>query len=91
MLLNAEWRWEVFSGMDMALFGDAGKVYQQADAVNFDQLQTAAGFGMRFNARNNTFLRLDIGFSREGYQVWFAFGDGFAPALQRGSSNLTVQ
>ncbi len=91
MVMNAEWRWEVFSGMDMALFADAGKVYMQHSQLNFRDLESAAGFGMRFNARNNTFIRLDVGFSHEGYQIWFAFGDAFAPAIQTTSSNFVHQ
>ena len=91
MLMNAEWRWEVFSGMDMALFADAGKVFDHHSQFNFRNLESAAGFGMRFNAANNTFIRFDVGFSHEGYQVWFAFGDGFAPAVQRTSSNFVIQ
>lgn len=91
MVMNAEWRWEVFSGMDMALYADAGKVFNRRSEFNFSNLESAAGFGMRFNARNNTFIRLDVGFSHEGYQVWFAFGDAFAPAIQRTSSNFVYQ
>ncbi len=91
MVMNAEWRWEVFSGMDMALFADAGKVFQHHREFDFRNLESAAGFGMRFNARNNTFIRLDVGFSHEGYQVWFAFGDAFAPAIQRTSTNFVYQ
>ncbi|MDZ7639190.1 MAG: BamA/TamA family outer membrane protein [Bryobacterales bacterium] len=91
LLMNAEWRWEVFSGMDMALFADAGKVFQHHRDFDFNNLESAIGAGMRFNARNNTFIRLDVGFSHEGYQVWFSFGDAFAPAIQRTSSNFVIQ
>lgn len=91
LLMNAEWRWEVFSGLDMALFADAGKVMERHRDFNFRNLESAVGFGMRFNARNNTFMRLDVGFSHEGYQVWLAFGDALAPALQRTSSNAAIR
>lgn len=90
-LMNAEWRWEVFSGMDMALFADAGKVFQHHNEFNLKNLESTVGIGMRFNARNNTFIRLDVGFSHEGYHVWFAFGDAFASALQRTSSAFAIQ
>ncbi len=90
-LMNAEWRWEVFSGMDMALFADAGKVFQHHREFDLRNLESTVGIGMRFNAQNNTFIRLDAGFSHEGFQVWFAFGDAFAPAIQRGSSNFVHQ
>ncbi|MCC6262799.1 MAG: BamA/TamA family outer membrane protein [Bryobacterales bacterium] len=91
LLMNAEWRWEVFSGLDMAVFADAGKVFQHHNQFDFHNLESAVGVGLRFNARNNTFIRLDAGFSHEGYQVWFSFGDAFAPALQRTSSSLVIQ
>jgi outer membrane protein assembly factor BamA len=77
MLMNAEYRWEVFSGLDMAVFGDAGKVYMQKSQLNLKQLESSAGFGFRFNARNQTFMRVDIGFSHEGYQVSVKFNDLF--------------
>jgi hypothetical protein len=34
---------------------------------------------LRFNARNRTFIRLDFGFSHEGFQFWFKFNDIFQP------------
>jgi len=33
--------------------------------------------GLRFNVRNNVFLRLDVGFSHEGFQVWVKFNPIF--------------
>jgi outer membrane protein assembly factor BamA len=79
LVLNGEYRWEAFSGLDMALFADGGKVFQRRGLLNFRDLEGSWGFGFRFNARNRTFLRLDVGFSREGFQVWFKFNDIFAP------------
>ena len=74
---NAEYRWEVFSGLDMALFVDAGQVYNDWHQVGFRHLQTDGGFGFRFNVRNNVFLRIDTGISAEGVYVWFKFGNVF--------------
>ncbi len=74
LVLNAEYRWEVFSGLDAALFVDAGKVAPLRSQVNFHDLESSAGFGLRFNARNRNFLRIDVGFSHEGFQVWTKFG-----------------
>jgi outer membrane protein assembly factor BamA len=77
LAMNAEYRWEVFSGLDMAVFADAGKVSShKADLIARD-LETSLGFGLRFNARNKTFLRLDVGFSHEGFQVWVKFNELF--------------
>lgn len=77
MVLNGEYRWEIFSGLDGALFVDGGKVFARRGQLNFRDLEGSAGFGFRFNARNATFLRLDVGFSHEGFQVWFKFNDVF--------------
>lgn len=77
LVLNAEYRWAIFSGCDGALFFDAGKVFQRRGQLNFRDLEGSAGFGLRFNARNRTFMRFDVGFSHEGVQVWFKFNDIF--------------
>jgi len=77
MQYTAEYRWESFSGLDMALFADAGKVFRDHSQWNFKDLEASWGFGFRFNVRNNVFLRVDIGFSHEGYQIWFKFNNVF--------------
>jgi outer membrane protein assembly factor BamA len=77
VVLNGEYRWEVFSGLDMALFVDAGKVFPDWHQINYRDLRTDAGFGFRFNVRNNVFLRIDTGFSNEGFQVWVKFNNVF--------------
>ncbi len=79
LVLNGEYRWEVFTGLDMALFVDAGKVFGKWSQLNVHNLESSVGFGFRFNAANHTFLRLDVGFSHEGFQVWFKFNDVFGP------------
>ena len=77
LMLNAEYRWEAFSGLDMALFFDAGQVSPERDEFHVEDMETAAGFGFRFNVRNATFLRLDFGFSHEGFRMWFRFGNPY--------------
>jgi outer membrane protein assembly factor BamA len=77
VIYNAEYRWEIFSGLDGAAFFDAGKVMTRRASLAFSDLETSAGFGLRFNARNATFVRIDVGFSHEGFQVWFKFNDAF--------------
>lgn len=74
LVLNAEYRFETFSGLDTALFVDGGKVFPDYRRWNFSNLEGSAGFGLRFNVRNSVFLRLDVGFSHEGYHVWIKFG-----------------
>lgn len=88
LLLNTEYRWEVFSGLDMAVFGDAGKVFARKSQFNLNELETSAGFGFRFNARNNVFLRLDVAFSHEGFQVAMKFNNLFRNGPSRTSSTM---
>lgn len=77
MVLNAEYRFEAFSGLDLAVFADAGKVAARRADLDLSDLQSDVGFGFRFNGRNKIFLRLDVAFSHEGAQVWFRFGGPF--------------
>jgi outer membrane protein assembly factor BamA len=77
LVLNAEYRWEIFPSFDGALFFDAAKVMARPGHLAISQMKGSAGFGFRANVRNQTFLRLDVGFSREGFMVWFKFNDVF--------------
>lgn len=77
MVFNAEYRWETFSGLDMALFADAGKVFHRRADWDLTDLEGDYGFGMRFNVRNSVFLRIDVAFSHEGFQVWLKFNNVF--------------
>ena len=75
---DAEYRWEVWSGFDAALFYDAGKVALRRSDLNFKGLEDAYGFGFRFNNDNGTILRIDAGFgSRDGKHLYIVFGDVF--------------
>jgi outer membrane protein assembly factor BamA len=77
VVYNAEYQWEIFAGLDGALFFDAGKVMPRRSLLQFSDLETSAGFGLRFNIQNATFMRFDVGFSHEGFQVWIKFNDAF--------------
>jgi len=88
MVMSAEYRWEVFSGLDMALFTDAGQVAMRRSDFNFSHLESDVGFGFRFNVRNQTFLRLDVGFSHEGFQIWLKFKGVFNNHPVRTASSM---
>jgi hypothetical protein len=77
LALTAEYRWEVSTGFDMALFFDAGKVFHRPSEIDFSGMEGSAGFGLRFKNARTTAVRLDTGFSREGAQVWLRFGKLF--------------
>jgi outer membrane protein assembly factor BamA len=77
VVFNCEYRWESFSGLDMAVFADAGKVFHRRVDWNLKDLEASAGFGFRFNVRNDVFMRIDVAFSHEGPQLWLKFNDVF--------------
>jgi outer membrane protein assembly factor BamA len=88
IVVNGEYRWEVFSGLDASIFGDAGRVFSHKWQAPLSNLESDLGFGLRFNARNKTFLRLDVGFSHEGFQVWVKFSNVFKKGPVHTSSSL---
>jgi hypothetical protein len=76
-LVNFEYRWEAFSALDMALFIDAGDVRDNWRDIDLGDLKTSYGVGFRFNTYKHVFMRLDIGRSAEGTQLFFKFGRAF--------------
>jgi len=68
--LNAEYRWTVCLGFETAIFGDAGKVFNNPGQISLSNLESSVGFGLRFVSRDRLLLRLDTAFSHEGFQVW---------------------
>ena len=77
MVLNGEYRWELTTGVDMAIFTDAGRVFHDWRDIGFGYLEKSYGFGFRFHSENAVALRIDTGFSREGFQVWIKFSNVF--------------
>jgi len=77
VVFNAEYRWEAFSGLDVALFADAGQVAPRAQDLRVRDMKTSAGFGFRFNTAKNVIYRVDVGFSRDGARVSMKFSHVF--------------
>lgn len=75
--LNAEYRWEAFSGLDLALFLDAGDVGPTWHSIVGAHLRSSWGVGFRFNTNRRVFLRLDVAGGREGPRIWAALGPVF--------------
>lgn len=76
-LVQGEYRWEASSTLDLALFADGGKVFHDWDQWNVHNLEGSFGFGVRFKMQNSVVLRIDTGFSHEGFQVWFRVANPF--------------
>lgn len=77
MWLNAEYRWEAFSALDMALFTDWGKVAPTASGLSFSDLRHAYGIGFRFNTAQAVFFRVDIATGEDGLRTFFKFSKAF--------------
>jgi outer membrane protein assembly factor BamA len=77
-MLNGEYRWEAFSGMDMALFGDWGDVAPSWDDLDWKRMKTDYGIGFRFNTFKSVFLRFDVARSKqEGVRLVTSFSGAF--------------
>lgn len=78
LLLQGEYRFEIWSGLDAALFYDAGKVALRRSQLNFSNLESDYGFGFRFNTDRGIVARVDAAFgSRDGKHLWIVFGGTF--------------
>ena len=75
LLMNLEYRWEVWTFADFALFADAGKVFDRAGDFDFSDLEAGYGFGLiiRSPIGGGTF-RIDISNSHEGFKIFFGSG-----------------
>jgi hypothetical protein len=66
LLFQAEYRWEIFTAVDGALFYDAGKVASRVEDLNLQHLESDYGVGFRFGTANNVFLRIEAAFGSSG-------------------------
>ena len=69
ILLNVEYRWEVWTYADLAVFYDGGKVFSDASDLNFSDLESGYGFGIRGHGPGGSVMRFDFAWSREGF-IW---------------------
>lgn len=75
--LNAEYRWEAFSALDLALFVDAGDVGPAWRSIVGSRLRSSWGLGLRVNTNRRVFLRIDVAGGREGPRVWTSLSAPF--------------
>ena len=78
LLIQGEYRFEIWSGLDAALFYDTGNVAMRFSDLNLKHLESDYGFGFRFNTDNGIVLRVDTALgSRDGKHLWIVFGGTF--------------
>jgi outer membrane protein assembly factor BamA len=72
VMVNGEYRWFCSPTLDMAVFVDAGKVFQHWEQWNFHNLESNVGLSLRLKGRaGSPGLTFDTAFSHEGFQIWF--------------------
>lgn len=77
-LFNAEYRWEALSGIDLALFFDAGDVAPVWDRLAVNGIKTSYGMGVRVHTSRRVFLRVDLGAGGgEGMRIFIKLGPAF--------------
>jgi outer membrane protein assembly factor BamA len=78
LLLQAEYRWEIFTAVDGAIFYDAGTVASRTEDIGLHDLESDYGIGFRFGTDNGVFLRVEGAFgSAGGKHFILRFGDVF--------------
>jgi outer membrane protein assembly factor BamA len=78
LLLQAEYRWEIFTAVDGAIFYDTGKVASRPGDLTLQDLESDYGIGFRFGTRNGVFLRVEGAFGSSGGKHFiFRFGHVF--------------
>jgi len=75
--VNFEHRWYAFSGLDMALFVDAGKVSDDARLLYREDLRVGGGVGFRFKLAETVIMRIDQAYGNEGYRFMWTFNNIF--------------
>ena len=76
---NWEYRFKIYQRLHWAFFVDAGNVYRQFHAMNFEQIKVTGGTGMRYYVPpgNLVLARVDGGYSTEGFLVYLTFDHPF--------------
>ena len=77
LLVNAEYRWRAAEIIEMALFGDAGKVAATRHDLNLSDMHTSVGLGVRLHGPTYTAIRLALAYGTEGTRALFSVGPVF--------------
>jgi outer membrane protein assembly factor BamA len=71
LVVTVEHRWYAFTGLEMALFADAGKTVPEKGRVDLANLKYSGGIGFRGRVQDAIVLRFDIARSEEGWRwIW---------------------
>ncbi|HSV32437.1 MAG TPA: BamA/TamA family outer membrane protein [Atribacteraceae bacterium] len=77
LLFNLEYRWEIAEGTQVVFFGDAGYAWDLDDAIDFGDIRTGYGIGLRVDTPIGP-LSLDYGIGEDRPpQTYFSIGHTF--------------
>ncbi|UCF38218.1 MAG: BamA/TamA family outer membrane protein [Acidobacteriota bacterium] len=77
LLINLEYRWELWPFTDLALFVDGGKVFPEFSDFNLKRLQWGYGGGIRIRGPGGMSFNIDLAGSKEGVKLHFGSGIRF--------------
>jgi hypothetical protein len=77
VLGQAEYRWEAWPAVELALFADAGRVFTTDEGLSLSGLEHDWGFGLRLKTSDTSVLHFDTAFSREGTRAVIRLGSSF--------------
>ena len=73
IIFTGEYRWYVQEFVDMAIFYDAGKVTARRKDLDFEDLKSSVGVGIRFHGPRTTVFRIEAARGDEGTRLIFGF------------------
>ncbi len=75
MLLQSEYRWNVWGPVDATVFAESGKAVRRRSELDFSDLATGYGFSLNLVRATGPVARMDFGFGGgEGARVFISFG-----------------
>jgi outer membrane protein assembly factor BamA len=78
VLLQGEYRFEMYPALDVALFYDTGKVAARRRDLSLKDLEKDYGIGFRFGTAEGVMLRIDVAFgSADGKHYFIRFSNVF--------------
>jgi hypothetical protein len=76
---QVEYRFPLFWLLGGVVFASSGLVSESYETMDFDNLKTTAGLGIRLTVdqKNRTNIRFDAGFGKNTYILFFGFSEAF--------------
>jgi outer membrane protein assembly factor BamA len=70
---TAEYRWYAQEFLDAAIFYDAGKTVESRSDLDFKDLYSSIGAGVRLHTPLSTLVRFEVAHGREGLRILIGF------------------